>query len=1530
MKLIRWHWTPSRWVTYATACAGALFALALVAGDASSGEDAAPAAGPSRISRPVSSATLVAVNATVGAAGSVPVAARIQGPSSVAHAPRLGRLRHPVQRHSISNPDGIADLLNQTVLLGDFVEFDPDSCTTISIGAWTVNTPPVDGEVSFGTISGTLADGDCPGIIFDFASISYTWTNADTTDTTDSLTATWTSPDFTQPETFEIDLQSVSADKTLGNPNNTTCNCAGDPIAIGTGNMYYTATDYQTAGPNILSFARYYNSLSSQANPSTLATELGTNWQSNYDRSLQITSAAGSPSSVGAVRADGQVLTFNLVNGVWISESDVNVSLTLSGTTFTLIDSNDSTETYTNLGNGDGQLTSIVARGGYTQSLFYNSSSQLDHVTDMYGRTLAFTYQNGLLTQVTTPDGLILTYGYSSSGTNGSTLDRLASVGYSTSPATSQQYVYEDANLPFALTGIIDENGSRFSTWAYDDAAGRALSSQLGAGANLTTIAYDDTTGDRTVTNALGQQLLYKFQTLQSVPKVIEIDRLATSTTAAATELLGYDANGFLDSVTDWNGNLKTMVNNAAGRPTKILEAVGAPEQRETDITYDSAFPSQPDMIVTAGLTTSYSYNASGSPIAKSETDTTSQTSPYSTNGTVRNWTYSFQNALPIAVSGPRTDVTQVTRLGYDASGALTSITDALDHVTMITSHTPGGYPLVSIDPNGVATNLAYAPRMWLTTTTLVTSSGNLTTTHTRDNVGDEIQTTLPDGSSVTNHFDAAHRYTGSTNLLGESTALTLDALGDVQGKAITDGHGTTTFQTSSSFNALGQLLQQVGGNGQTISYALDPMGNALRIIDPLGNITSQSFDHLNRRVSVTDPNKGVTTTVLDAHNQVTSVAAPNGAVTNYIRDGFEDVIELLSPDSGATINEFDPAGNLVQSMDARGAIIRRSFDALNRPTSRSFPNDPLEDVSLIYDQTGHGFGIGRLTAAHDEAGASYLDYDERGNILFETRVAGDSISLLQHAFDAAGRESATSYPLGLVVTNHRDVMGNVTGITAQLPDSTGSVAIVSNVTHEAFGGPVSGFAYGNGIVDTKSYDLSYRMVDLIESGSNPVQNLTYAYFPTNNVQTITDGVTPANSQSFGYDPLYHLTAATGSYGSLAWTLDDVGNRLTQSNGGAGGSTYAYVPNTNRLASITAGGSVENIGTTAAGNIASMTPGAGAATTFDYDQANRLSDTKSAGQIVATYAYDYAGRRVVKTTGPATSSSTTRYQYGLTGQLLAESDGLGRPNTDYIYLDGKPVAALEHGQLDFMHDDWLGTPQLMTNTAQSVVWRATFQPFGATSTVAGAVTQNLRFPGQYFDVETGFAQNGFRDYASLLGRYIESDPIGLAGGLNTFVYIGANPENGIDADGLDALLFNNTNAANFPGGPYGHNAIAVGTPSQGYFFYSKNGGPDNVSLYFSTYQELLNYVNLNGYTGGVDIPTGWAEDIAMQQKGQAIYNTQYNFTNNNCADLTAAILNAGNISVANSQDFFGITIPNTQFNNVENGGYPGGMSLWIH
>lgn len=126
---------------------------------------------------------------------------------------------------------------------------------------------------------------------------------------------------------------------------------------------------------------------------------------------------------------------------------------------------------------------------------------------------------------------------------------------------------------------------------------------------------------------------------------------------------------------------------------------------------------------------------------------------------------------------------------------------------------------------------------------------------------------------------------------------------------------------------------------------------------------------------------------------------------------------------------------------------------------------------------------------------------------------------------------------------------------------------------------------------------------------------------------------------------------------------------------------------------------------------------------------------------------------------------------------------------DYIYLNGRPVAVLNGSTLYCLHDDMLGTPQLATDSNQTVQWQASYDAFGQAS-FSGTVTQNLRLPGQYFDVESGWNHNGFRDYLPSLGRYAEPDPLGrLGSGNNLYAYVDDDPANLIDPLGLCPKCF---------------------------------------------------------------------------------------------------------------------------------------------
>ena len=142
----------------------------------------------------------------------------------------------------------------------------------------------------------------------------------------------------------------------------------------------------------------------------------------------------------------------------------------------------------------------------------------------------------------------------------------------------------------------------------------------------------------------------------------------------------------------------------------------------------------------------------------------------------------------------------------------------------------------------------------------------------------------------------------------------------------------------------------------------------------------------------------------------------------------------------------------------------------------------------------------------------------------------------------------------------------------------------------------------------------------------------------------------------------------------------------------------------------------------------------------------------------------------------------------------------------------------------FIHADHLGTPRVVSDQAGTVVWKADYDAFGKATLTTNVYALNLRFPGQYFDAETNLHYNYFRDYDPTVGRYLQSDPLGLEGGINTYVYGGNNPIRYTDPEGLffgDPASFTVTVEASVG---VGVSAAALAAAAIGSAFYPSPAG----------------------------------------------------------------------------------------------------------
>ncbi len=200
------------------------------------------------------------------------------------------------------------------------------------------------------------------------------------------------------------------------------------------------------------------------------------------------------------------------------------------------------------------------------------------------------------------------------------------------------------------------------------------------------------------------------------------------------------------------------------------------------------------------------------------------------------------------------------------------------------------------------------------------------------------------------------------------------------------------------------------------------------------------------------------------------------------------------------------------------------------------------------------------------------------------------------------------------------------------------------------------------------------------------------------------------------------------------------------------------------------------------------------------------------------------------------------FEYGEQGQLIGEYNLDGSVRQEIIYLGSTstPIAVIKSDVLYYIFTDHLSTPRVITDINNTTVWSWHSEPFGITAANddpdqdGTKFTFNHRFAGQYYDSETGLHYNYFRDYDPATGRYPQSDPIGLAGGLNTYAYVGSNPLSYIDPLGLDHGR---------PHGQMGHGKVGVSGPKGwggqiGAITYGATGLGISTSIGIGVYYEV--------------------------------------------------------------------------------------------
>ena len=753
--------------------------------------------------------------------------------------------------------------------------------------------------------------------------------------------------------------------------------------------------------------------------------------------------------------------------------------------------------------------------------------------------------------------------------------------------------------------------------------------------------------------------------------------------------------------------------------------------------------------------------------------------------------------------------------------GDLHTVTNALGHVVETVAYDKNGRAVRSRDPNGTITDVTYNSRGWLLSRTvraLVSGANNAddaTTTFAYDNVGQVTRVTQPDGAYLNYSYDDAHRLTDIVDNLSNRIHYTLDAAGnrikeetfDASYNPATPGVGLKRA-LSREYNALSRLIKEFNASGvatrdstpydsSTLSDGYDSRGNAAHFKNGLNVQTQRTFDALNRLAKTindyigSDPTTSNTTIEysFDARNNIRTVNDPSGLKTTYSYDGFGNQIALDSPDSGHTEYGYDLEGNRTAQTDARGITSSYSYDALGRLVGIAYPTSSL-NVVFQFDQPDSttactaSFPIGRLTSMTDASGTTRFCYDRRGNTTNKNQVTSDVAMAIGYTYDKADRVNSITYPDGAVATYQRDSTGRPVALSWKATPSATTVDVIGNSSYYPFG-PLHVLTFGSGRTLTKTYDRDY-MISSVSSSANDGLKLLFSRDVLANITGL-GPVLGASSpeRTYEYDNLYRLKRVADQGGNAleSYGYDKVGNRTSKTLAGQATQTYTYLSGSHRLRDVA--GALRNYD--ANGNTLDRGDGIRLA----YDDRNRLTDVGPLGNI-ASYNYSGLGERVFKARNNGVAQIIEHFVFGMGGQLLQEQravNGGSVETTSYLYFDLLPVAVVRGNSIRFLETDHLGTPRIAVNPSSGEKewsWDLFASAFGENPPTAlnGGSDHGLRFNGQRADPETGLSFNFFRNFDPTIGRYAESDPIGLAGGISTYAYVSGSPLAAADPFGL--------------------------------------------------------------------------------------------------------------------------------------------------
>jgi RHS repeat-associated protein len=799
-----------------------------------------------------------------------------------------------------------------------------------------------------------------------------------------------------------------------------------------------------------------------------------------------------------------------------------------------------------------GRLIARVRADGKTLSYAYSSTtpSELQSVTDSFGRSLSFSYNSARqLAGFTDPAGASTIYSYGQASARCRVGGSCPYLTTATFPGGSAKTYFYDETAYLSgvtattgkLTGIADENGVRYANFGYDMGARAILSEHVGA-VNRTTFAYQLGSGSSidqaTITDALGSARVLSFATQNLNTRATTQSQPAGSGCAASSSTVTYDAQGYVASVADFNGNRTCYANvsNAAGlilegtrvegvgaatacstltpanavlptaarkintqwHPDWPLETVRAEPRRITTHVYNG----QPDPFATpanslASCAPAAALLPDGKPIAvlcKRVVQTTADmngaqgfAAPPVANET-RTWAYTY-NALGQALTATDPLSKTTTTTYYAATdtttppkftkGDLQTITNAVGHVVTMNEYDQNGRLLKMTDANGLITTMAYHPRGWLLSRSVNNGSTSETTFYVYDKRGALTRVVQPDGNNLFYAYDDAHRLVGISDQL-------INASPDANGALI---------------------VKQANLSGNKVLYTLDVMGNRVKEqhVDASNGLHKQAqraIDALNRLKQDIGGTAYASAApagapVLDA--SVTG-APVNAATKQYGYDANGNVTSTLDPLGRTTSNEYDALNRLTKVIDPYNGAAKPTIYQYDQSSNLVQVTDP-QGLATSYTYNGHN---NLITQSSPDTGATQFKYNALGNVVAKidsgnSHVAANTGRCTTTAYDNLHRPTTIKYyAASNTATNTQTLcFGAIAGTVVVEETHTYTYdSITATLGGPGGKGRVSRIADAAGRVDYV-YDLNGRITSKTQvttGATNPNRVTTYQY----------------------------------------------------------------------------------------------------------------------------------------------------------------------------------------------------------------------------------------------------------------------------------------------------------------------------------------------------------------------------------------------------------------------------------------------------